>query len=267
MRIFNSHVHIYPDKIAVKAAENVGKFYGIEMDFDGKISTLLEDCNEAGVEKCLVHSVATTHDQVPKINDFIKASVDAAEGRFIGFCTLHPSMSAKEVEAEVDRVISLGLKGVKLHPDCQKFAIDDPHAMEMYEVIDGRLPILFHTGDVRYDFSNAERLRAAARRFPRQKMIGAHFGGYSDWDHATKVLAGLENVWYDESSSLAFITPEEAKKYIDILGDERIFFGTDFPMWRAKDELALFDRIDLTDDQREKILWKNLNDFLKLNNC
>ena len=175
MRIFNSHVHIYPDKIAVKAAENVGKFYGIEMNFDGKISTLLEDCNEAGVEKCLVHSVATTHDQVPKINDFIKASVDAAEGRFIGFCTLHPSMSAKEIEAEVDRVISLGLKGVKLHPDCQKFAIDDPHAMEMYEVIDGRLPILFHTGDYRYDFSNAERLRAAARRFPRKKRRAALF--------------------------------------------------------------------------------------------
>ncbi|MBQ7669646.1 MAG: amidohydrolase family protein [Clostridia bacterium] len=264
MRIFDSHVHIYPDKIAAKASANVGKFYGIDMNFDGTISTLLENCRAAGVERCLVHSVATTHDQVPKINDFIKNCVDAAGGMFVGFCTLHPSMSAKEIEAEVDRVISLGLHGIKLHPDCQKFAIDDPHAMELYEIVDGRLPILFHTGDYRYDFSNAERLRAAAKRFPRQKMIGAHFGGYSDWDHAVKVLAGIENVWYDESSSLAFISPETAKDYITRLGEDRIFFGTDYPMWSAVEELEKFDRIDLTDDQRDKILWRNINGFLGL---
>ncbi|MBR6918243.1 MAG: amidohydrolase family protein [Clostridia bacterium] len=264
MRIFDSHVHIYPEKIAAKASENVGKFYDIPMAFDGTIATLNEICKKSGVEKCLVHSVATTHDQVSKINDFIKRSVDGSDGAFVGFCTLHPSMTQSEIAEEVDRVIAMGLHGVKLHPDCQKFAIDDPHAMEMYEVIDGRLPILFHTGDVRYDFSNAERLRAAARRFPRQKMIGAHFGGYSDWDHAVKILAGIENVWFDESSSLAFITPGLAKEYITALGEDRIFFGTDYPMWSAEEELCRFDKIDLDDIQREKILWKNINAFLGL---
>lgn len=262
MQIFDSHVHIYPDKIAAKASHNVGKFYGIDMDFNGTIDVLKKSCQETGITRCLVHSVATTHDQVQKINDFIAKSVDESNGMFVGFCTLHPSMSADEIEKEVDRVISMGLHGVKLHPDCQKFAIDAPHAMEMYEIIDGRLPILFHTGDYRYDFSNAERLRAAARRFPRQRMIGAHFGGYSDWDHAVKVLAGLENVWFDESSSLSFLSPETAKEYINIYGDDRIFFGSDYPMWSAKKELELFNRIDLTDEARENILWKNINNFL-----
>ncbi len=107
-------------------------------------------------------------------------------------------------------------------------------------------------------------LRNAARRFPRQKMFGAHLGGYSEWEKAVRVLAGLENVWYDECSSLSFITPEKAKEYIEIYGEDRVFFGTDYPMWRAKDELEKFDRIDLSDSQREKILWKNLNDFLNL---
>ncbi|MBR0303917.1 MAG: amidohydrolase family protein [Clostridia bacterium] len=264
MPIFDSHVHIYPDKIAAKASHNVGIFYGLDMDFNGTIDVLKDSCRKNGIERCLVHSVATTHDQVPKINDFIRSSVEASGGMFVGFCTLHPSMSAKEIEAEVDRVIAMGLHGVKLHPDCQKFAIDDPHAMEMYEIIDGRLPILFHTGDVRYDFSNAERLRAAARRFPRQRMIGAHFGGYSDWDHAVKILAGIENVWYDESSSLDFISPELAKEYIHIYGADRIFFGTDYPMWSAESELERFNRIDLTDDEREMILWKNINRFLEM---
>lgn len=264
MRIYDSHVHIYPDKIAAKAAENVGKFYGLHMDFNGTIDVLKKSCRDNGIEKCLVHSVATTHDQVSKINDFIKQSVDEADGAFIGFCTLHPSMESKEIEAEIDRVIAMGLKGVKLHPDCQKFAIDDPHAMEMYEIIDGRLPILLHTGDRRYDYSGPERFRAAAMRFPRQKMIGAHFGGYSEWDLAVKTLAGIENIWYDECSSLAFITPEKAKEYITELGEDRIFFGTDYPMWRASDEIERLNRIDLTDEQREKIFWKNLHSFLDL---
>ena len=262
MHIFDAHVHIYPDKIAAKAADNVGKFYGIPMAFDGRISTLMEDCKAAGVEHCLVHSVATTHDQVCKINDFIKASVDASEGMFVGFCTLHPSMDAKETEAEIDRIISMGLKGVKLHPDCQKFCIDDKHAMEMYEIIDGRVPILFHTGDKRYDYSNADRMKAAAKRFPKQRMIAAHFGGYSVWEDSVRKLAGLENVWYDESSSLAYITPEKAKEYILAYGEDRIFWGTDYPMWNASEELERFDRIDLTDAQREKILWKNITGFL-----
>ncbi|MBR5090671.1 MAG: amidohydrolase family protein [Ruminiclostridium sp.] len=264
MRIFDAHVHIYPDKIAEKAAMHVGEFYDIKMAFDGRIATMTENWKKSGVERCLVHSVATTHEQVPKINDFIKASVDASGGMFVGFCTLHPSMSAKEVDAEIERIMAMGLRGVKLHPDCQKFRIDDKHAMEMYEAIDGRVPILFHTGDKRYNYSNPDSFLAAAKRFPKQKMIGAHLGGYTVWEEAVKTLAGLENVWFDESSSLAFITPEKAKEYILTYGEDRVFFGSDYPMWSAKDELERFDRIDLTDTQREKILWKNITAFLNL---
>ena len=109
MRIFDSHVHIYPDKIAAKASANVGKFYNVDMNFDGTVGALLKNCAEAGVEKCLVHSVATTHDQVQKINDFIKSSVDASDGAFVCFCALHPSMTCDEIAAEVHRVISMGL--------------------------------------------------------------------------------------------------------------------------------------------------------------
>ncbi|MBQ3842046.1 MAG: amidohydrolase family protein [Ruminiclostridium sp.] len=264
MRIFDAHVHIYPDKIAEKASQHVGDFYNIPMSFDGRISTMIENSRKCGIERCLVHSVATTHDQVPKINDFIKASVDASDGMFVGFCTLHPTMSAKEVDEEVTRIIGLGLKGVKLHPDCQKFQIDEPAAMQMYEAIDGRVPILFHTGDKRYDYSNPDRMKAAAKRFPKQRMICAHLGGYSVWADAVRTLAGIDNLWFDESSSLDFITPEQAKEYILTYGAERVFFGTDYPMWDASEEVERFNRIDLTDSQREMILWTNINNFLGL---
>ena len=88
MYIFDSHVHIYPDKIAAKAAENIGNFYSLEMSFDGTISQLLQACDKAGVNRCLVHSVATTKEQVQKINDC--GTYPQSFAYCIQFCPLRP---------------------------------------------------------------------------------------------------------------------------------------------------------------------------------
>ncbi|MGN0589678.1 MAG: amidohydrolase family protein [Ruminiclostridium sp.] len=262
MKIFDAHVHIYPDKIAEKATISIGEFYDLNMTSNGTIANLLSNCDKVGVSKCLVHSVATTHEQVEKINNFLIASVRANPQRFVGFAALHPSMDLKETEKEVDRVISEGLKGIKLHPDFQHFNIDDKHAMEMYEVIDGRIPILFHVGDSRYSFSDPERLAVVAKRFPKQKVICAHLGGYQKWERGVKCLSDLPNVYTDECSSLPFLTPETAREYILAFGTDRVFFGTDYPMWNVEEELERFDRIDLSDSDREKILYNNIAGFL-----
>lgn len=262
MYIFDSHVHIYPEKIADKAAQNIGAFYNLNMRFNGSVPTLLSECEKAGVNRCLVNSVATTHEQVTKINDFISESVKNHPDMFIGFGSLHPDMSVGETEKELERMIEIGLKGIKLHPDFQKFNIDDKHAMELYEVIDGKLPILFHTGDKRYGYSAPKRLYIAAKRFPRQKMIAAHFGGWSEWDEAQKCLTDFENVYVDTCSSLDFFSPEKALEYINAFGEDKVFFGTDYPMWSPVDEIERINRINLTDTAREKIFYKNICRFL-----
>ena len=61
-------------------------------------------------------------------------------------------------EEDVQEILELGLKGVKLHPDFQRFNIDDPKALPMYDCIAGRLPLLIHMGDDRYDWSHPARL-------------------------------------------------------------------------------------------------------------
>ncbi len=264
MYIFDSHVHIYPEKIADKASHTIGEFYNVDMEYNGSVGMLLDECEKAGVNRCLVHSVATTHEQVRKINDYIAMSVKEYPDKFVGFGSLHPSMGAKEADEEVKRMIETGLMGIKLHPDFQYFAIDDKHAMELYEAIDGRLPILFHTGDERYNYSNPHRLANAAKRFPRQRMIGAHFGGYSEWDNALECLPDLENVWVDTSSSFWRVSDEKAMEYIKAYTEDRIFFGTDYPMWSAADEIANINRLDLTETAREKIFYKNICKFLGL---
>ena len=34
-RIIDAHAHIFPDKIAIKASDSIGQFYGIDMDLNG----------------------------------------------------------------------------------------------------------------------------------------------------------------------------------------------------------------------------------------
>jgi predicted TIM-barrel fold metal-dependent hydrolase len=186
--VIDSHVHIYPDKIALKAAAGVGEFYGIPMRHDGTVAKLIELSEAAGVDRCLVHSVATKPEQTASINNFIAESVKNSGGRFFGFATLHPDLTDLEIEAEIDRALKMGLLGIKLHPDFQKFQLNGKNGMRLFEKIEGRLPVLVHTGDYRYNYSNPERVAAVLDAFPKLDFIGAHFGGWSIWDEAERKL-------------------------------------------------------------------------------
>jgi predicted TIM-barrel fold metal-dependent hydrolase len=156
-KIIDAHCHIYPDKIAQRAADSTGNFYDLIPFSDGKISTLLEIGEKFGIDHFVVQSVATSASQVSSINKFIANAVSQSEGKFTGLGTLHPD--SENLEADVEEIIGLGLKGVKLHPDIQQFKIDDPRMMRIYELCEGRLPILLHTGDSRFDYSNPNRVK------------------------------------------------------------------------------------------------------------
>lgn len=261
--IIDSHTHIYPTKIAEKATDAIGKFYDIKMEMPaGTAERLIEDGLEAGVDKFVVHSVATTPRQVRAINTFLKEQIDKYE-QFIGFMSLHQDMTEKEIEDEVNWCIDNGFKGIKLHPDFQKFNIDCEDAEKIYRVVENRLPILLHVGDDRYDYSSPLRLIRMAKKYPKTIFIGAHFGGYRCWDLA-KEYVGLNNVYFDTCSSLPFISSSKAREIIDLLGADRFFFATDFPMWDAKMELERFNKIPMTKEEREGILYKNISKLLNI---
>lgn len=228
----------------------------------GTAEQLIEDGKRAGVNRYVVHSVATTAHQVRSINEFIKKEMDEHE-EFIGFMTLHQDLTEEEIEKEVDWCIKNGFKGVKLHPDFQKFYIDGEDAEKFYRVIGDRLPILFHTGDDRYEYSKPKRLATMAKKYPNVKFIAAHFGGYRCWKDVG-FYVGLDNVYFDTCSSLTFISKETARDIIDLLGADKFFFGTDFPMWDAEKELERFNAIEMTNEERKMILSENIKKLLKI---
>ncbi len=238
-KIIDAHCHIYPDKIAHKAAAATCDFYeGLGSTLDGTVSTLLKEAELAGIEHCIVQSVATTPKQVSSINKFIALSVAKSEGKFTGFGTLHP--------------------------DIQKFKIDDYRMLKIYELCEGRLPILIHTGDRRYDFSNPNRMIPILDIYKNLTVIGAHFGGWSIWEEATQKLNKYKNFYVDCSSSLYAINPQKAKELIMIYGTNRVLFGTDYPMWKPEDEVERFMQIELTEKEREDIFYNNAAKLLNI---
>ena len=261
MTIIDTHAHIYPDKIALKAAKSIGEFYEIPMHLDGTVSALLKAGDEAGISRYLVHSVAVTWERSRSIIDFIADAVQAHPDRFVGFGSIHPAHP--EMEKELDYLLERGLRGVKLHPDFQHFLLDEPMAIRLFEAMAERnLPLLVHTGDTRYPYSEPERMARALDAVPGLTAICAHLGGWSRWDEAWKLLAGRENVYVDCCSSLYALPPEEAAAVIRHYGADRVFFGTDYPMWTPKEEIARFMALPLTDAEREMILHENFERFI-----
>lgn len=260
MKIVDVHCHIFPPKIAERAVEAIGQYYGAPMSGKGTVEDLLIEGKKVNLYKYIVHSTATKMEQVQSINDYIAGTTENYP-EFIGFGTLHPLFP--DIKSEVDRIISLGLKGIKLHPEFQNFIIDDANMMPIYEAIEGKLPILIHMGDKNSDASSPEKLKRVLKLFPALTVIAAHFGGYHRWNESMECLVG-ENVYFDTSSSLFMLDKETAKEIIKKHGANKMLFASDYPMWSIEEELKRFLSIDLTIEEQELILWKNASDLLNL---
>ncbi|MFQ6829246.1 MAG: amidohydrolase family protein [Acutalibacter sp.] len=181
-RAADAHAHIYPGKIAEKATGSVGEFYHIPMQNVGLPHILAQRGEEAGIDRFLVCSVATKVEQVRSINQFIQEKCQKYP-QFIGLAAWHQDVA--DIQGEMDDIQRRGLRGIKLHPDFQRFYIDDERMLPVYEEAHRRgLPILFHTGDSRTDFSTPRRLMNVLEKIPDFTCIAAHLGGYSEWEDA-----------------------------------------------------------------------------------
>ena len=260
MHFIDIHTHIYPDMVAEKAAQSIRDFYKIGDTMNGTVQMLLDRGGQVGIEKFVALPVAIRADRVQSINNFIHQQT-LEHDCFVGFGTVHADM--QDIPGEVERIISMGLRGIKIHPDCQKFDIDDPKLFPLYDSIQGRIPIILHMGDQRYSHSHPARLRHIMDEFPKLEVIAAHFGGYTVYEIARQELQDT-NCIMDVSSSLMFMEPGVAEKYINLYGAERLAFGTDYPLWDPVKEVQRFLDLKITPEQKEQIAWKTAKEFLHL---
>lgn len=263
MPIFDCHTHVFPDAIAQAAVTAIGKAANLVPDYDGTRAGLIARLHDAGYDAALNCPVATRPEQVRSINDW---AAGANEWPMLCMGSIHPDFP--QPAAELERLHSLGLLGVKLHPEYQRFTLDDPRMEPVWDTCAGLgLPILVHAGeDVGLPAPYRTTPRAFAElvaRVPGLTVIAAHLGGYRQWDEVEACLAGTP-VYLDTAYSLGDLPDEQFVRIVRAHGVHRVLYGTDAPWQNQRAYLDRFTALPFTDRERRWMLWDNAAELFGL---
>jgi predicted TIM-barrel fold metal-dependent hydrolase len=261
--LFDMHVHMFSDKIAKRALLNLTRTFGHPPLTDGTVSDTEQKMKEWGVTSFTALNIATKPGQQRVINDW--ASSIQTDSVFC-FGTVHPD--APDAAEEVARIAGLGLRGIKLHPDFQKFRITDPKLYPIYEAAsDFSLPITFHTGrdpvSIRVPHAAPSDIDRLVRLFPKLTIIAAHLGGARMSDEVEQILAG-KNIFFDTALTNVLCSPQQFVRIVRKHGSERVLFGSDCPWQSSLEEFKWIERSGLSSRERENIYWNNAARLLKI---
>jgi uncharacterized protein len=221
------------------------------------LATVLADMDALGIRQSWIcpldHHVAV-HNHVG--NDAIASLVAAHADRFIGCAVANPWFGADAV-AELNRAFAAGLQVLFLYPPLQGFQLSDPIVDPLVEVaVAHHAPIYAHTGTP--ICAEPFQLAALARRFSAGKFIMGHMG-YSDfWYDAITAAEGAPNIWLDTSR----IDGDIITNGLNQLGAERFLFGSDAPFCDAAAELEKIASLNLSEEQRNLILYRNAENLM-----
>jgi len=161
------------------------------------------------------------------------------------------------------------VKGFKFHPPSQGFYPNDRKFYGLWEILEaGKKPVMFHTGftvlganndggkGIALDYGRPIHLDILARDFPQMRIIAAH-PGWPWVEELIGVVTHKKNIYVDTSGYLAEQLPEIFQRAIRGRLQDRALFGTDFPYVDIENALSSFERLDLKDPVKEKILYSN----------
>ena len=260
--IIDCHAHCFPEKIAARALSQLRHNAGnLKSWTDGTVAGLKKEMAQLGIDRAWVLNIATTPRQQAAVNQYA-ATIN---GDLIdAFGSVHPD--APDALNELDRIVALGLKGVKFHPYFQNFSIDDPKMVPLYRrAAQLGLITVFHTG---YDIGFADNESAAPAALARvlsvfdgAPVVAAHLGGSFCWQAVQKWLVGLP-VYLDTSFCCSRIPLPEAQKIIDRHDPGRLLFGTDLPWSDPAQEMAFVASLGLSQQERAAVMGGNANRLL-----
>ncbi len=263
--LIDFHTHIFPDNIAVKALPRLQQYSGgICPCGEATVSSQLKVMARQGVDKAVLLSIATNPKQQRNVNDFAISLLN--DERLIPFGSVHPD--SEDALTELERLKSFGIKGVKLHPDYQGFFADEERMIPIYKKIaELGLITVFHAGvDIGFPepvHCTPSMLKRILPLFGDTPVVAAHLGGYLLYEDVVKQLCGTD-IYLDTSFSYGTVPPMYAKRIIEKHGADRVLFGTDMPWSSPENELSFIDSLQLEENEKQKILYKNAVSLLKL---
>ena len=261
--LIDFHTHCFPDAIAAGAVDKLAfASGGLTPYTDGTVAGLKDRMQRDGVDRSVVLHIATNERQQKKVNDFA-ASING--GNIVSFGSVFPT--APDALEELERIQSLGMKGVKLHPDYQGFSVDDEKMKPIYRKISSLgLITVFHAG-LDYGFAppygcTPDKMIKALRWFD-SPVVAAHWGGVNCGEEVLKHLCG-EDIYFDTSFGYSMMPKYYAEKIIEKHGTDKLLFGTDTPWHTAPMEWRLLNTLGLNETDIAKISHQNAQKLLQI---
>ena len=270
MKVFDVHTHIYPDKVAARILQQLTAAAeareGVKVpspSYDGTHAGLLANLKTSGVTAALNCPIATKLEQTRSVNDWAAAR---NTWPLLSMGSVHPDYP--DMAAEVRRIKTLGLHGLKMHPEYQQFRLDEPRVQPLWEAAhELGLPVILHTGiDICYPppcMAPPCDVRKLVEAWPGLHVIAGHFGGWRMWDEVERDLLGAP-VFLDLAFAMEFLPGERVASMIRQHGVDRVLFGSDAPWCDPAATLALFHQLPLTPAEQAKILWQNAATLFRL---
>ncbi|PYX74667.1 MAG: amidohydrolase [Acidobacteria bacterium] len=270
--ITDCHVHIQPFELvlsppALELMKRHQPDFDRVLEFTRSPKAFLKYMDKVGLDRAvLINAVAPDVTGFPPgLNTMAANYAKEDPQRLIPCGSLHPRHS-RNAMADIDEIVRLGLRLIKIHPPHQLFYPNDYlEGMKELELLYGAaqsngIPVMFHTGTsifpgARNKYGDPIHVDDVAVDFPELKIVLAH-GGRPLWVNTAFFLVHRHpNVYLDISS----IPPAHLLKYFPRLPEiaHKTLFGSDWPgpgVRDIKEALDSFRALPLPAETKRHIL-------------
>jgi predicted TIM-barrel fold metal-dependent hydrolase len=170
------------------------------------------------------------------------------------------------------------IKGLKFYPGYEPFYPNDIRLKLLYEMaVEYDVPVMFHSGDTyaptgKVKYSHPLHIDDLAVDYPDLKIVICHIG--NPWiKDCMEVVYKNNNVYADISGLVLGNFSDKFERYmkkeieemITYAGDPNyLLYGTDWPISNMESYLKFMDQLELDDEKKERILWKNAAQLFKI---
>jgi predicted TIM-barrel fold metal-dependent hydrolase len=272
--ILDAHTHVFPEEMCRRREDFFADEPAFQVLYDSPKSRLvgpeelLRAMEEEGVEAAVVSGFPWRQERLwRRQHEVILEAQRRWPRKIIGFCNVNPLDRA--APREVERCLAAGLRGVGE----LAWYVDDPgddldyFLTPLAELCQHfNVPLMLHMNDpvgAPYPGKATIRLEAIYRliqKFPEVTWILAHWGGGLPFYGLLKKEAPevFQKVYFDTAASPYLYRPAIYRLAAEMVGPEKILFGSDYPLLPPKRYIKEMEEANLPEDWREMILGKNL---------
>lgn len=241
------------------------------------LDRLLGVMEENKVDYSLILTSYKVNEHRPSVKQVVEATRDIPSlGTVAGISYLN--YKEKDLREMADYLRSGEIKAFKLYPGYEPFYPYDKRLQVIYELaIEFDIPVMFHSGDTytpkgKIRFSHPLHIDDVAVDFPELKIVICHVG--NPWIRdCMEVVYKNKNVYADVSGLVLGDFSDKFERYMKEQLEEMILYagdpqyllyGTDWPISTMKSYLNFMKQLDLSDDKKELIYWKNAAKLFKI---